>query len=113
MIQAKINVVGGWGQDFARRVNLQVRDAVSDASEVGAEVASHASQPRRRTGQMAQMEVLPVRGTVTGWMGGFRSRAWYAGFQSRGTKDGIRALGFLEKGRTEARKYLLARLNRL
>jgi hypothetical protein len=62
---------------------------------------------------MAEMEILPVRGTPTGWSGGFRSKAWYAGFQSRGTKSGITPLKFLEKGRTEARKSLIARLNRL
>lgn len=113
MIGAKVNVVGNWGAEFAKHVNAKVADAVADASEDGAKVASAASQARRRTGHMAEMEILPVRGTPSGWTGGFRSKAWYAGFQSRGTKRGITPLKFLEKGRTEARKSLIARLNRL
>jgi hypothetical protein len=113
VIGAKVNVVGGWGEELARRVNRQVPLEVFKASEEGARVASEAARPRRRTGLMEQMQVLPVKGTPTGWTGGFKSRAWYAGMQSRGTVRGITPLGFLEKGRTEARKDLIARLNRL
>ncbi|MBA2642654.1 MAG: hypothetical protein H0U82_07000 [Actinobacteria bacterium] len=113
MISAKVNVVGNWGEDFAKRVNVRVKDELAEATEEGARVASAAASSRRRTGRMAEMEVLPVKGTPTGWTGGFKSRAWYAGFQSRGTSGGITPLGFLEKGRTEARKSLIARLNRL
>ena len=143
MISAKVNVVGGWGQEFAKRVNRQVKDAVHDASVEGARVAEAAAQPRNRTGRMANMDVLPVKATVSGWSGGFFSHAFYAGFQSAGTlgsrtrkvksstlrrrqsatgkarqarvgsSGGIKGLGFLEKGRAASRKELLARLNRL
>ncbi len=113
MIGAKVNVVGGWGDEFAKRVNRATRDAVQDAVEVGAEVASAGAQARRRSGDMAQMQIIPVRGTATGWEAGFRSKAWYAGFQSRGTKRGITPLKFLEQGRSAARKNLIDRLNRL
>jgi len=113
VIGARVNVVGNWGDEFARRVNRVTRDAVQDAVEVGAREASAAAQSRRRTGKMAQMEVLAVRGTPTGWQAGFRSEAWYAGFQSRGTKRGITPLKFLEQGRSAARKHLISRLNRL
>lgn len=143
MIGAKVNVVGGWGDEFAKRVNRATRDAVQDAVEVGAREASAASLPRRRSGDMSKMDVIPVRATPTGWEAGFRSKGWYAGFQSRGTlgarkgkvkaatlarraspsgqarfakvagSKGITPLGFLEKGRSAARKHLVARLNRL
>ncbi len=113
MIGAKVNVVGGWGDEFAKRVNRATRDAVQDAVEVGAREASAAAQSRTRTGKMAQMEVLDVRGTPTGWQAGFKSRAFYADWQSRGTKRGITPLGFLEKGRSAAHKNLIDRLNRL
>jgi len=141
MISANVNVVGGWGQDFARRVNRQVRIAVEQASEDGARVAGAAAP--RRTGRMATMETLPVKPTPTGWSGGFFSRAFYAGWQSTGTlgsrsrkvkaatlrrrqsasgqarlarvgsSRGIKGSGFLEKGGTAARKSLIERLNRL
>ena len=113
MIGAKINVAGSWGAEFAKRVNAQVRDAVADAAETGAEVASQAAAARRRTGRMQEMEVLPVKGTHDGWEGGFRSRAFYARFQSGGTKGGITPLHFFEKGRAAARKSLRERLSRL
>lgn len=143
MISAKVNVVQGFGAEFSRRVNAQVRDALADASKRGAETASRASEPRRRTGRMAEIEPVPVRGTPTGWEAGFSSKAFYARFQSEGTlgsrrrrakastlrrrqsasgqarlaklgsSGGIPALGFLEKGRSEARKYLLERLRHL
>lgn len=143
MISAKVNVVGGWGEQFARRVNAQVRDAMEDAAEVGAREAARAAAGRRRTGTMVKMEVLPVVGTPTGWQSGFSSKAWYAHFQSSGTlgsrrrsvkastqrrresasgqartaklgaSPGITPLHFFEKGRTAARKYLKERLSRL
>jgi hypothetical protein len=113
MISARVNVVGSFGAELARRVNRQVRVELERASEAGARAASDAAASRKRTGRMAEMETLPVEGTPTGWTGGFRSKAWYAGFQSRGTRGGITALGFLEKGRSEARRDLLARLKRL
>ena len=143
MISAKVNVVSGWGAKFAKEVNAQAKVAVERSSKVGAEIASQASLPRRRTGRMAKMDVLEVQGTPTGWAGGFKSEAFYAGFQSRGTlgsrrgkvsaatlrrrasasgqaraartsgSGGISPLGFLEKGRTAARKDLIERLNRI
>jgi len=113
MISARVNVVGNWGAEFAKHVNAKAQQAVADASEDGAKIASAASSSRRRTGHMAEMEILSVRGTTEGWEGGFRSAAYYAGWQSRGTKKGITPLKFLEKGRTEARKSLIARLDRL
>lgn len=141
MIGAKVNVVSGWGAEFAKHVNEQTKTALEEASRLGAQVASQASEPRHRTGKMAKMELLEVRGTPSGWTGGFRSEAFYAGFQSRGTRGnrrgkvsaatlrrrasasgqarggglggGITPLGFLEKGRTAARKDLIDRLNRL
>lgn len=113
MIKTTVHVGRGWGHDLAKRVNAQVRDAVQDAVEEGARVASRESLARRRTGKMAQIDVLPVRGTPTGWEAGFKSRAFYARMQSGGTARGVTALRFLEKGRTAARKYLKARLDRL
>lgn len=143
MIQAKVDVGKTWGPEFARRVNAQVRDALADASKVGADVASQASQSRRRTGRMAEIEAVPVRPTVSGWEAGFDSKAFYARFQSEGTlgsrrkrvkasttrrrqsasgqarlarlggSGGVAPLGFLEKGRAAARKYLIERCRRL
>ncbi len=143
MIGARVNVVGRWGEEFARKANAQARLATQQAVEVGADVASAGAQARRRTGKMAEMEIIPVRGTPTGWTAGFRSKGWYAGFQSRGTlgsrrgkvkestlrrresvsgqarfakvagSGGITPLGFLERGRSAARKHLVDRLNRL
>lgn len=143
MISARISVEKGWGDAMARAIERQVPALVRAASEEGAEVASAASQSRRRTGRMAEMDVLPVVETPRGFSGGFRSRAFYAGFQSRGTlgsrrggvkastlrrrqsasgqarasklggSGGVSALGFLEKGRSAMRRNLIARLNRL
>jgi hypothetical protein len=113
MISAKVNVVEGWGAEFARRVNRAAEDAVTDASKAGAAVASNASGSRRRSGTMATMVLLPVVGTEAGWEGGFKSAAWYAGFENSGTTGGITGLHFLEAGRTAAKKKLVDRLNRL
>lgn len=143
MISARISVERGWGDAMARRIEKQARAAMQPASEDGARVASQASLSRRRTGRMAQMDVLPTIATPRGYSAGFRSRGFYAGFQSFGTagarkrkvkastlrrrqspsgqarsarfgaNKGITPLGFLEKGRTAARKSLIARLNRL
>ncbi len=143
MISARISLEKGWGDAMARRIERQVPTLVREAAEDGADVAASASQARRRTGRMAEMDVLPVTPTPRGVSGGFRSRAFYAGFQSRGTagnrrgkvkastlrrrqsasgqaraakfgaNSGITPLGFLEKGRAAMRKSLVARLNRL
>jgi hypothetical protein len=142
MISARVDIGKAWGDEFARAIERQARIELERAMEEGAEVASQASLPRRRTGRMAQMDVLPVIPTPTGYQGAFRSRAFYAGFQSSGTggtrkrkvraatlrrrqtpsgqarqaaygSRGITPLGFLEKGRSAARKSLVARLNRL
>lgn len=90
MVGAKVNVVSGWGDDFARDVNAQVRDAVADASRVAAATAATVASARRRSGKMANVRPVEVRGTPDGWEGGFRSDAalnqgFYSGFQSRGT----------------------------
>lgn len=98
---------------MARRIEAQVPRLLAEATEDGADVASKASLSRRRTGRMSEMETLPVQPTPRGFAGGFRSKAWYAKFQSKGTRTGIAPLDFLEKGRTAARKSLVARLNRL
>lgn len=85
MIGARIDVRKGWSADIARTINLQVAEAVADASRVGAQVAASAAGARRRSGDMAEIKPVDVRGTADGWEGGFRSKAWYSGFQSRGT----------------------------
>lgn len=143
MISAKIDLERGWGDAFARRIEQQARVELGRATEDGAKEAARASLPRRRTGRMSTIDTLPVIPTPRGYSGGFRSRAFYAGFQSHGTlgsrsrkvsagtlrrrqsasgqarqakigaSKGIPALGFLEKGRSAARKSLIDRLNRL
>lgn len=143
MIGARVDVRLDWGAEIAREINLEVRDAVADASDVGAEVASAASLSRRRTGRMARIEAVPVVGTPDGWEGGFKSEAFYSGFQSRGTlgsrrrklkastlrrresaagqarlaklggSGGVSPLGHEEKGLAAAKRALVDRLNRL
>lgn len=143
MISAKVNVVSGWGDEFARDVNLRVRDMVAAASTVGAKVANGAAQNRRRTGRMADIKPVDVTATVDGWEGGFRSAAFYSGFQSRGTlgsrkrklkastrarrespsgqarlaklgaSRGVTPLRHEELGLAAAKKHLIARLNQL
>lgn len=143
MIGASVNVAGGWGDAFARRVNADVRDAVTAASREGAETAAAIAQRRRRTGRMAEIEVLGTVGTPTGWEGGFRSPAFYAPFHDEGTlgsrrrrlkastlrrrqsgsgqarqaklagSAGIPPLRFLAEGRRVARRRLVDELNRL
>lgn len=85
MIGARVDVRTGWGAEFARRVNAEVARAVAQASVVGAEAASQVASQRRRTGRMSRIEPVPVKGTPTGWAGGFKSEAFYSGFQSQGT----------------------------
>lgn len=113
MIGAKVDVRTGWGAEFAREINLKVADAIADASKVGAETAAAAAQTRRRTGKMADIDPVPVRGTPDGWEGGFRSAAFYSKFQSRGTTRGVRPLRHEEKGLRAAKADLVERLNRL
>jgi hypothetical protein len=143
MIQARISLSAGWGERMARQLEGKARAALPDAAKQGARVASSAAQARRRTGRMAQMELLPVERTPRGFSCGFRSQAWYAGFQSEGTlgsrrrqvkvstlrrrqsasgqarlakvggSGGISALGFLEKGRTAMRRSFVERMNRI
>lgn len=112
MIGAKVDVGRRFGDELRRRANLVARDAVADASRAGAEAASAIAARRRRTGTMADMELLDVEGTANGWSGGFRSKAWYAHFQSRGTRRGIQPLGFLEEGRKVGRRELVRELER-
>lgn len=113
MIGARVDVRTGWGAEIAREINVQVRDAVGDASEVGAEVAATEAAARRRTGKMQDVEPVPVVGTPDGWAGGFRSKAFYSGMQSRGTRRGVKPLRHEEKGLAAAKRSLVDRLNRL
>jgi len=112
MISARIDVGRRFGDEIRRRANDVAREAVHNASAKGAEAASAIASTRSRTGRMAEMEVLEVEGTPTGWAGGFRSRAWYAHFQSKGTRRGIRGLGFLEEGAKVAKRELVEELER-
>lgn len=112
MINATVTLHGNWANDLIRKAELSVPIELAEASRLGAEAASTVADRRHRTGKMAEMEILEVHGTATGWEGGFRSRAWYAVFQNKGTRRGIKGLHFLEKGRTVARKDLIERLNR-
>ncbi len=142
MIGARVDVRKGWGAELAKEINLKVKDAVGDASKVGAEVASSAVT-RRRTGKMANIKPVEVIGTPDGWEGGFKSEQFYSGFQSRGTLGlrkkaltastkrrrestsgqerlakvsghrGIKPLGHEEKGLAAAKKALVDRLNHL
>jgi hypothetical protein len=107
VIGAKIDVRVGWGADFAKVVNERVRYAVAEASAHGAQVASDAARPRSRTGRMASIHAVEVKGTPTGWQGGFRSEAFYSGFQSRGTAHGIQPLRHEEAGLKTAKKRLV------
>lgn len=111
MVSAKVEV-RRWGPEFAKRINDEVRDALGPASEVGAKVASEAVT-RRRTGRMANIEAVPVKGTSEGWQAGFKSEAFYSHMQSRGTKKGITPLGHEEKGLKAAKADLIARINAL
>lgn len=143
MISANVEVVRGWGEDFARRVNAQVALELAAASREGAEVAAKMAAKRRRTGGMELFVVMRVEGTPTGWVGGFQSQAFYSGFQSRGTlasrkrklkastvarrssrsgkaryakvagSSGIKPLRHEEAGLAAAKKSLVARLNRI
>jgi hypothetical protein len=112
VISARIDVGRRFGDEIRRRSNDVVREAIAHASQAGAEKASEGASRRRRTGTMAEMEVLEVEGTGTGWAGGFRSAAFYAGFQSRGTSKGIAGLGFLEEGAKVAKRELIAEIER-
>jgi hypothetical protein len=142
VIGARVDVRTGWGAELAKEINLKVKDAVGDASKVGAEVAASAVT-RRRTGKMAHIEPVEVLGTPDGWEGGFKSEAFYSGFESRGTlgsrkrsvrastlrrrqsasgsarlsslggSKGITPLGHEEKGLAAAKKALVDRLNHL
>ena len=114
MINARVSLdKQGWSRDMARRIERRIPGILEDATQDGAKAASAASQSRRRSGLMAQMEILPVMKTPRGFSSGFRSKAWYAKFQSKGTKRGITPLRFLEAGRTVARRSIVDRMNRL
>lgn len=143
MIRATVDVRTGWGAELAKRVNHRVAADLADASAHGAKVAASAAQARRRTGEMANIRPVAVRGTPTGWEAGFRSEAWYSGFQSRGTlgsrtrkvkasterrrqsasgqarlaklgaSTGITPLRHEETGLREAKKRLVQLLNRI
>ena len=44
MVGATVNVVSGWGEQFAREINAEVRDAVKDSSRVAAQEAARAAE---------------------------------------------------------------------
>jgi hypothetical protein len=85
VISASIDVGRDWGRELAAQINADVRDAVVASAEEGAQLAASIASSRSKTGHMAAIEQLPVRGTPDGWAGGFRSPAYYAHFQSAGT----------------------------
>ncbi len=117
MIGAKVDVRKGWGVELARKVNAEIPAKLERAAEAGAREASQRSLARTRSGDMATMTTLEVRGTGDGWLGGFASAAWYARLHSKGYNAGgvtpVPGLKFLEAGRTVARRALVDELNRL
>lgn len=110
----------------SRRFDDAVRDAVEDATNIGAAVARGTAATRTRTGAMANIQIGDVRKNRKGWNGIIASPPYYAIFHefgtlsrrrkklrqpSRRTADattgGIKALRFMGKGRTAARAALL------
>ncbi len=87
MIRARVDVSTDFGA-ITEAVNDLARRAVQAGALVGARVAGQLAATRRDTGLMAQMEVLPVRGSPDGWEASFRSRAWWRLFQDLGTLQG-------------------------
>lgn len=66
--------------------NRAIREALKEAADVGAHVAEQvASQREGQTGQMQQITVSDVRGSVTGWEVEVISPAPWAWFQEFGT----------------------------
>jgi hypothetical protein len=87
MVRSRVDVTMRFGE-ITEAVNKLAKEAVSAGAQEGARVAASIASSRRRTGLMAQMEVLPVRGSPDGWEASFRSRAPYRIFQDLGTLQG-------------------------
>ena len=84
MIRSRVDISTDFGQ-ITDAVNALARRAVQAGAAEGARVAGGIAATRRETGLMAQMQVLPVRGSPDGWEASFRSRAWWRLFQDLGT----------------------------
>ena len=84
MIRARVDVSTDFGS-ITDAVNQLARRAVTEGAQEGARTAAQVASARRKTGLMATMEVLPVRGSPDGWEASFRSRAPYRIFQDLGT----------------------------
>ena len=87
MIRSRVDISTDFGQ-ITDGVNALARRAVQAGALEGARVASAIASERRDTGLMAQMEVLPVRGSPDGWEASFRSRAYWRLWQDLGTLQG-------------------------
>jgi hypothetical protein len=87
VIRARVDVTTNFGA-ITEAVNDLSRRAVSAGAQEGARVAGQIAATRKDTGLMAQMEVLPVRGSPDGWESSFRSRAPWRIFQDLGTLQG-------------------------
>jgi len=117
---------------LARDTGFEIAEAIMAASALGAQAARDVASPRRRTGEMGNIEVLPIGYDRKGLVGGFRSPAPWAWFQDEGTlgnrtkplkqpgrrrraappDSGIEPLKFMEAGRTIGRRQLLIELKR-
>ena len=86
MVRSRVDITTNFGP-ITQAVNDLARDAVSAGALTGARVASQIAGQRRETGQLATMDVLPVRGSPDGWEASFRSRAPHRLFQDLGTLD--------------------------
>lgn len=143
MIQSRVDVRAGFGDEISRKINARVKVDVAVASEHGAKVASDIASTRSRSGRMSRIDPVPVKGTPDGWTGGFKSSAFYSGMQSRGTlgartrkvkaqtearrssasgaaryakvsgRSGIKPLRHEERGLLAAKRMLVDRLNRI
>jgi len=129
-ITSSVKVSNGF-PELRRRIHEgAIPRALNAAAAEGAQVARDVASERRQTGAMANVKVAPARRTVRGWDALIVSPPFYAWFHEHGTlgnrrrklkqpgrarRDrsagtGIKPLRFLGRGRTAARRALLAHL---
>lgn len=87
MIRTRVDITTNFGA-ITDAVDALARRAVMAGAQEGARVSSQIAATRRKSGLMAQHEVLPVRGSPDGWEASFRSRAPHRIFQDLGTLRG-------------------------
>jgi hypothetical protein len=130
-ITATVDVTNNFPQ-MKRAYSDLARRAVGEAAKVGGAKAASIAAQRSKSGTMARIAVSSPTGSVNGWESAFLSPIYYAWFQNWGTLGnrtrplkqpgrstrsrapgtGIKPLYFLDSGKREGRRAMMAMIRK-